>query len=376
MDKEKLAVFIDAENLTSWIKDDGLTKLLEDLGSLGQVIVRRAYGKWTNSNLKNLQDILNRNGFELLHTYHPVKGKNSSDIQMTVDAMEYALKLNDVGWFVLATGDSDFSPLFRKLREIGKDVIGVGPKSPLSECVKTSCSRYIYTYQDKSLEKDVISFEKEEIEELLETIISNNDEPINISTLKNRMLQIDSAFNEKRFGFKNFTSYVESIDFLKIEKDIVRYIKPIDNKNLYKSLLKKKHWDQIPKNMIDKLYKEAVRINPMPRQMIIEKLLSLNFEGTSSTLIKKLLGILYKAGLVEVQHNGDDEKIWQIIKENRYLEKIDIAMLSRLISALKETKNDIDKNILTGICYGNYSEKEFDKIFQEANNNAIIRDDI
>jgi hypothetical protein len=50
MNKEKLAVFIDAENLTSWIKDDGPAKLLEDLSSTGQVIVRRAYGKWTNPN--------------------------------------------------------------------------------------------------------------------------------------------------------------------------------------------------------------------------------------------------------------------------------------------------------------------------------------
>ena len=301
MNKDKFAVFIDAENLISWIKDDGPAKLLEELSSSGQVIVRRAYGKWTNSNLNQLQEILNRNGFELLHNYHPVSGKNSSDIQMTVDAMEYALKLSDVGWFVLATGDSDFSHLFRKLREIGKDVIGIGPKSPLSECVKTSCSRYIYTYQDKSLEEDVIILEKEEAEDLLENIISKNDGPINISSLKNQMLQVDSAFNEKRLGYKNFTSFIEAMDFVTLEKDTVTYIKnskkkieienngnkTIDSKTLYKSLLKKKHWDLIPKNILIKVYKEAVAINPMSRQMLVDKLLSLNIEGTSSGLIKK-----------------------------------------------------------------------------------------
>ncbi|NLD91295.1 MAG: NYN domain-containing protein [Fibrobacter sp.] len=85
MTKEKFAIFIDAENLINWIKNDGPEKLLEELSTQGQVIVRRAYGKWTNLHLSQLQENLNRNGFELLHNFHPVSGKNSSDIQMTVD---------------------------------------------------------------------------------------------------------------------------------------------------------------------------------------------------------------------------------------------------------------------------------------------------
>jgi len=110
--------------LTQWVKDDGAEKLLSELSPTGQIIVRRAYGNWTNPGLLNFQGNLNRSGFELIHNYHPISGKNSSDIQLTIDVIEYALRLNDVEWFVLATGDSDFSPLFRRLREIGKEVIG------------------------------------------------------------------------------------------------------------------------------------------------------------------------------------------------------------------------------------------------------------
>ena len=127
--RSKVAVFVDVENLTHWIKGDGAERLVSDLSSIGQLIVRRAYGKWTNQNLIPLQSTLNRLGFELVHNFHPVSGKNSSDIQLTVDAMEYALHLNDVNWFVLATGDSDFSPLFRRLREMGKEVIGVASEN-------------------------------------------------------------------------------------------------------------------------------------------------------------------------------------------------------------------------------------------------------
>jgi NYN domain len=50
MTKGKFAIFIDAENLFNWIKNDGPEKLLKELSTQGQVIVRRAYGKWTNNN--------------------------------------------------------------------------------------------------------------------------------------------------------------------------------------------------------------------------------------------------------------------------------------------------------------------------------------
>ena len=88
MERTKIAVFVDAENLTQWIKNGGPEILLSELSGIGQIIVRRAYGKWTNQNLQSFQGELNRQGFELIHNYHPVSGKNSSDIQLTVDVME------------------------------------------------------------------------------------------------------------------------------------------------------------------------------------------------------------------------------------------------------------------------------------------------
>jgi hypothetical protein len=305
--------------------------------------------------------------------------------------MEYALKLDDVGWFVLATGDSDFSPLFRKLREIGKEVIGIGPKSPLSECVKTSCSRYIYTFQNKALEEDVIALDQEEANDLLESIISKSDTPINLSHLKNQMLQFDSAFNERRIGFKNFSSYIESVNFLKLENDLVYYKKPakkkpeaedtsnkpIDTKTVYKTILKKKKWDIIPKTLLEQLYKKAVTLNPMSRQMLANTLLAYNFEGTSSNLIRNTLGIFLKSKLVQIlQPTDDDDDItWKIITIEDYFRHIDIAMLSRLISDIKENEMDIRNDILRILCYGKYSNNEFDVIIKQAEESYIAKEE-
>lgn len=143
--ENRIAVFVDAENVSSWIKYDGITMLIEELMQLGQIIIRRAYGVWSRPQLAVHQAAINQQGFELIHCYHPVTGKNTADIQMTVDVIECAWQLPDISCFVLVTGDSDFSPVFRRLRAMDKDVIGVGQHSTLSECVKTSCTRFIYT---------------------------------------------------------------------------------------------------------------------------------------------------------------------------------------------------------------------------------------
>jgi len=46
LEKSKIAVFIDVENLTQWVKDDGPERLMADISAIGQVIVRPAYGVW------------------------------------------------------------------------------------------------------------------------------------------------------------------------------------------------------------------------------------------------------------------------------------------------------------------------------------------
>lgn len=53
----RIEVFIDAENVTNWIKNDGVTLLIEELKQLGQIIIRRVYGVWSRQQLRSvLQD--------------------------------------------------------------------------------------------------------------------------------------------------------------------------------------------------------------------------------------------------------------------------------------------------------------------------------
>lgn len=365
------------------MKNNGVQSLMDELLPLGQIVVRKAYGKWSTPQLAPLQSALNENGFELVHTFHPVSGKNSTDIKMTVDTMEVALD-SQVQWIVLATGDSDFSPLFRKLREQGKEVIGVGPKSPLSECVKNSCSRYIYTNDADDAQSDdedakdrsnLIVSEKIDSMEMLRSVLQKEDGPLPLAAVKPKMLGIDNAFNEKRLGFKTFKDFVKSADFVQINDvgggsytvSLAEQKVSVDDdvQMILAKALKRKGWDIFPKNMLKKIYGAACDLTsfvPMSKQMLVEEIVAMNIPGTTSSFINRALGTFFKAKLVTVSLSDDGDKLWTLTETNQYWKEIDKAMLDRLRVSLKETNQTISKKDIISLLYGKYAEGEAEKL--------------
>src|SRR5207247_2208435 len=74
-------------------------------------------------------------------------GKNSADIRLCVDAMDLAYSKEHINTFVVVSGDSDFSPLVSKLKELGKHVIGLGMQDSTSDLLRDNCDEFIY-YED------------------------------------------------------------------------------------------------------------------------------------------------------------------------------------------------------------------------------------
>ena len=377
----QVAIFIDAENLTSWIKNGGVESLMEELLPLGQIVVRKAYGKWSTTQLAPLQSVLNDNGFELVHTFHPVSGKNSTDIKMTVDTMEVAIE-SRAQWIVLATGDSDFSPLFRKLREQGKDVIGVGPKSPLSECVKNSCSRYIYTdnaeeQSDETERNNMLVSEKIDFIEILRSVLQGEDGPIHLSALMPKMLERDNAFSVKRLGFKTFKEFVSSVDFAEVKDDgngtiMVSLSKKKvavqeDAQMVLAKVLKKKGWDVFSKGILRKIYRLAcdkTAQKPKSKQDLVQEIAFKNLAGTTSGIINRALGLFFKAKLVTVS-TSESEKQWTLENTNLYWQKIDKALLNRLSDGLRESGISAKVSDVKSLLYGKYSDEDLESLFAQ-----------
>ena len=73
-------------------------------------------------------------GFELFEIPHvSYSGKNSADIHMVVDAVDLCYSKSHIDVFALLTGDSDFSPLASKLKELLSETVHVVSDMPKLE---------------------------------------------------------------------------------------------------------------------------------------------------------------------------------------------------------------------------------------------------
>ena len=135
----KLAVMIDADNASHKIVD----RLFEEIASIGEANVRRVYGDFSASNLNNWVQTAKQHGIRTHMAVANTKGKNASDIEMVIDAMDL-LHSGRFDGFCLVTSDSDFTALALRLREQGMTVFGFGEKkTPPS--FRQACNRFIYT---------------------------------------------------------------------------------------------------------------------------------------------------------------------------------------------------------------------------------------
>ena len=134
---KNIALLIDADNASH----AGIDPVLTALAELGQVNIRRAYGNWAKPALSKWNQITHRYGLQPMQQFDLTKGKNATDMAMTIDAIDL-LYGGKVDGFGIMSSDSDFTPLVTRLRQDGLIVYGFGSaKAP--EAFKTACTRYI-----------------------------------------------------------------------------------------------------------------------------------------------------------------------------------------------------------------------------------------
>jgi uncharacterized LabA/DUF88 family protein len=132
-----IALLIDADN-ASWHAIDPVLTVLAELGTVN---IRRVYGNWSKPALKGWRDMTVKHGIEPQQQFDLTKGKNATDMKMTIDAMDLLFR-GRIGGFGIMSSDSDFMPLAMRIRQDGIPVYGFGnAKTP--EAFKQACTRFI-----------------------------------------------------------------------------------------------------------------------------------------------------------------------------------------------------------------------------------------
>src|SRR5690625_2775503 len=247
--EDRMAVFLDYENLALGARDEGMVfdfgPIADALAVRGRTVVRRAYADW--SYFDEDRRALTRHQVELIEMPQRMGAsrKNATDIKMVVDAIEMAFEREYISTFVICTGDSDFSPLVHKLRELNKRVIGVGVESSTSRLLPPACDEFLFYERLEGVEAGgppaarrrrggpragapaqeaapvppahVAEEEPEDIEEaatdpasltvaVAQTLagLATTSDAVTASVLKRALLRKDPTFSESDYGFRSF----------------------------------------------------------------------------------------------------------------------------------------------------------------------------
>ena len=249
--EERIALFLDYENLAIGARDHlggmafELRPVTDALAERGRVVVRRAYADW--SYFDSDRRMLTRSQVELIDMPQRMGAsrKNAADIKMVVDALEVAFERHYISTFVLCTGDSDFTPLVHKLRELNKRVIGVGVEKTTSALLPAACDEFLYYDRLEGVEipparaprsrtpqpvavpevepPPVADQPARDVDTLAATVAQtvaglqqSSSGAVTASTLKRTLLRKDPTFNEADYGFRAFGELLRHLESLNV----------------------------------------------------------------------------------------------------------------------------------------------------------------
>jgi hypothetical protein len=243
-EEARIALFIDHENLVIGAREIGrgfdVGPIFDALAERGRVVARRAYADWTL--FAGDRRTLVEHNCELIDIPQRTGAvrKNAADIKLAVDAMELAYERGFVSTFVIASGDSDFTPLVAALRALNRRVIGIGVKGSTSSLLPPACDEFLFYDRlpgvselaqqqrrpaangaaaasrpprraSKPRKDDGPPAGQRDLQELqrqltqtLAGLKQSGAEPVLASSLKRALLRKDPTFAESDYGFRAF----------------------------------------------------------------------------------------------------------------------------------------------------------------------------
>jgi uncharacterized protein (TIGR00288 family) len=219
-EKEKIAVFIDADNAPAAKID----VVLSELARYGVVNIRKAYGNWKSPQIQSWEDVLHEYAIQPIQQFDLIKGKNATDIALVIDAMDI-LYTKEVDIICLVSSDCDFTPLVTRALADGKSVIGFGErKAPMA--FVNSCSKFLYLddieVDDKPVEKKNpnIKCDSRLMNMLRQAIQASEDDDEGWANLGavGKHISNQASFDQRNYGFNKLSDLFAAIDLFELKQ--------------------------------------------------------------------------------------------------------------------------------------------------------------
>lgn len=227
LEHKNIALLIDADN----VSPDAIDPVLTVMAELGQVNIRRAYGNFAKNALSRWATITNKYGIRPHQQYDVSKGKNATDMAMTIDAIDL-LYQGKVDGFGIMSSDSDFTPLVTRLRQDGLVVYGFG-KATTPESFRSACTRFINVdalikteaAEEPAAVKTATAPQTSVVDEDLAQLLGQawkaarrDEHGYALMSEVGNIAGNRSSFDVRNYGFKRLSDLFASLEQFKIER--------------------------------------------------------------------------------------------------------------------------------------------------------------
>ena len=230
-DIKNIVLLIDVDNvLLKYVQ-----KIFLELVWYGKVNICRVYGNWIFVYLKGWEKILHDHAIQPIQQYDLIKGKNATDIAITIDAMDI-LYTKKVDAFCIVTSDCDFTPLATRILSEGKIVIGLGERKTPAVFVN-ACSTFLFLDGEpaESTKTPKVNELKSDAKlmSLLREAISGTENDDGWAKLSNVGAHISNhaSFDSRNYGFSRLSDLIEAVGLFKLKRDENKHFIVRDAKN-------------------------------------------------------------------------------------------------------------------------------------------------
>jgi len=272
-EKDKnIALLIDCENISYRYVET----IFSELKAYGNITIRKAYGDFSQDFLAPWKPYFNEFSITPMLSIQYTSGKNSSDSQLIIDAMDILFR-EPIDIFCFVSSDADFSSIVSRIRQSGKTVIGMGEsKSP--KALVNACDRFVFLNlvaedsSDESEDNKKSSGAAEEnnvtpIEKIKSDIIaileSTDTGEANLGLIAQTLQKKRPDFDPRNYGYSKFSKFISQFS-----EDIEINITGQNNFAQLKTSKKRMAVEKYIVGMLEKAPNKTMRMSDIKNQLL------------------------------------------------------------------------------------------------------------
>lgn len=203
-----LAILVDGDNAAA----SKLNDAVKFASGYGTIIVKRIYADWSKTATSGWKEPAKEFAFRLIEAPSYVKGKNTTDIALVMDAVDL-IHSGIVNGFCIVASDGDYTLLAQRIREEGFLVLGYGETKAPAAFVN-SCHQFVFS--DKTPEKinqaDMLLLKEANLFDKAFEIAAEGKVEVALSLVGTALKKLKPKFKTSRYGCQALGAIYQKLD--------------------------------------------------------------------------------------------------------------------------------------------------------------------